>query len=106
MGTPLNFQTPMPSQPGSSDWQRQMPEQSATQYWQPDISSQPGSYYSFGHVPSHMGRPNLQTTIETHHDVDGIFDQNIPNREKKEQFYPSNVLIKLKIRVRRLIYRL
>nr|GEY22301.1 hypothetical protein [Tanacetum cinerariifolium] len=26
-------------------------------------------------VPSHMGRPNLQTTIETHHDVDGIFDQ-------------------------------
>nr|GEU42523.1 phospholipase-like protein [Tanacetum cinerariifolium] len=26
-------------------------------------------------VPSHMGRPNLKTTIETHHDVDGIFDQ-------------------------------
>nr|GEV38869.1 hypothetical protein [Tanacetum cinerariifolium] len=25
MGTPSNFQTPMPSQPGSSDWQRQMP---------------------------------------------------------------------------------
>nr|GEY46473.1 hypothetical protein [Tanacetum cinerariifolium] len=49
MGTPPNFQTPMPSQPGSSDWQRR--------------------------VPSHMGRPNLQTTIETHHDVDGIFDQ-------------------------------
>nr|GEW62671.1 phospholipase-like protein [Tanacetum cinerariifolium] len=50
-------------------------ERSATQYWQPDISSQPGSYYSFGQVTSHMGRPNLQTTIETHHDVDGIFDQ-------------------------------
>ncbi|GJS11055.1 phospholipase-like protein [Tanacetum coccineum] len=86
MCTPPNFQTPMPSQPGSSDWQRQMPAQSATQYWQPDISSQPGSYYSFGQVPSHMGRPNLQTTIETHHDVDGIFDQNIPNRGKREQF--------------------
>nr|GFB02619.1 hypothetical protein [Tanacetum cinerariifolium] len=74
MGTAPNFQTPMPSQHGSSDWQRQMPTQSATQYWQPDISSQPGSYYSFGQVPSHMGTPNLQTTIETHHDVDGIFD--------------------------------
>ncbi|GJU18223.1 hypothetical protein Tco_1146189 [Tanacetum coccineum] len=86
MGTPPNFQTPMPSQPGSSVWQRQMPAQSATQYWQPGTSSQPGSYYSFGRVPSHMGRQNLQTTIETHDDVDGIFDQNIPNREKKEQF--------------------
>ncbi|GJV92472.1 hypothetical protein Tco_1540285 [Tanacetum coccineum] len=59
---------------------------SATQYWQPDTSSQPGSYYSFGRVPSHMGRQNLQTTIETHDDVDGIFDQNIPNRGKREQF--------------------
>ncbi|GJS83598.1 phospholipase-like protein [Tanacetum coccineum] len=86
MGTPPNFQTPMPSQPGSSVWQRQMPAQSATQYWQPGTSSQPGSYYSFGRVPSHMGRQNLQTTIETHDDVDGIFDQNIPNREKREQF--------------------
>ncbi|GKB72318.1 phospholipase-like protein, partial [Tanacetum coccineum] len=86
MGTPPNFQTPMPSQPGSSVWQRQMPAQSATQYWQPDTSSQPGSYYSFGRVPSHMGRQNLQTTIETHDDVDGIFDQNIPNRGKREQF--------------------
>ncbi|GKA82690.1 hypothetical protein Tco_0789438 [Tanacetum coccineum] len=53
-----------------------MPAQSATQYWQPDTSSQPGSYYSFGRVPSHMGRQNLQTTIETHDDVDGIFNQH------------------------------
>nr|GEU48017.1 hypothetical protein [Tanacetum cinerariifolium] len=75
MGTPLNFQTPMRSQPGSSGWQRQMPEQTAIHYWQP--SSQPGSYYSFGQVPSHIGRPNLQTTIETQHDVDGIVDQLI-----------------------------
>ncbi|GJW11917.1 hypothetical protein Tco_1577744 [Tanacetum coccineum] len=86
MGTPPNFQTPMQSQPGSSVWQRQMPAQSATQYWQPDTSSQPGSYYSFGRVPSHMGRQNLQTTIETHDDVDGIFYQNIPNRGRREQF--------------------
>nr|GEZ52569.1 ChaC-like family protein [Tanacetum cinerariifolium] len=48
MGTPSNFQTPMRSQPGSSDWQRQMSEQ-----------------------------PNLQTTIETQLDVDGIVDQEI-----------------------------
>ncbi|GJR33630.1 hypothetical protein Tco_1209314 [Tanacetum coccineum] len=86
MGMPSNFQTPMPSQPGSSVWQRQMLAQSATQYWQPDTSSQPGSYYSFGRVPSHIGRQNLQTTIETHDDVDGIFNQNIPNRGKREQF--------------------
>ncbi|GJZ31442.1 hypothetical protein Tco_0576489 [Tanacetum coccineum] len=65
MGTPPNFQTPMPSQPGSSDWQRQMSAQSATQYWQPDISSQPGSYYSFGQVAIliWVGK-NLQTTID------------------------------------------
>nr|GEX15490.1 hypothetical protein [Tanacetum cinerariifolium] len=42
MGTPSNFQTPMRSQLGSSDWQRQMPEQSASQYWQP--LPQPGSF--------------------------------------------------------------
>ncbi|GJX68121.1 hypothetical protein Tco_0303848 [Tanacetum coccineum] len=86
MGTPPNFQTPMQSQPGSSVWQRQMPVQSATQYWQPDTTSQPGSYYSFGQVPFHMGRQNLQTTSETHDDVDGIFYQNIPNRGRREQF--------------------
>ncbi|GKB35012.1 hypothetical protein Tco_0879954 [Tanacetum coccineum] len=62
-----------------------MPAQSATQYWQPDISSQPGSYYSFGQVPSHMGRPNFQTTIETHHDVDGIFD-HFPSKYKLTSF--------------------
>ncbi|GKD18342.1 hypothetical protein Tco_1207500, partial [Tanacetum coccineum] len=59
-----NFQTPMRSQLGSSDWQRQMPEQSASHYWQP--SSQPGSYYSFG--------------------------QNIPNKGKKQQ-HPSKYLV-------------
>nr|GEV76663.1 phospholipase-like protein [Tanacetum cinerariifolium] len=83
MGTPSNFQTPIRSQPGSSDWQRQMPEQSVSQYWQPSL--QPGYYYSFGQVPSHIGMPNLQTTIETQHDVDGLVDQNIPNRGKRKQ---------------------
>ncbi|GJZ48772.1 RNA-directed DNA polymerase, eukaryota, reverse transcriptase zinc-binding domain protein [Tanacetum coccineum] len=91
MGTPPNFQTPMQSQPGSSVWQRQMPAHSATQYWQPDTSSQPGSYYSFGQVPFHMGRQNLQTTIETHDDVDGIFYQNIPNRERRDSFSLASI---------------
>nr|GFB23679.1 hypothetical protein [Tanacetum cinerariifolium] len=80
----------MRSQPGSSDWQRQMPEQSASQYWQP--SSQPVSYYLFGQMPSHIGRPNLQTTIETQHDFDGLVDQNNPNREKRQQL-PSKYLV-------------
>ncbi|GJZ87484.1 putative ribonuclease H-like domain-containing protein [Tanacetum coccineum] len=75
MGTPPKFQTPMRSQPGSSDCQRQMPEQLASHYWQP--SPHPGSYNSFARVPSHMGRPNLQPTIDTQHDVDGIVDQEI-----------------------------
>ncbi|GKF71157.1 hypothetical protein Tco_0207271 [Tanacetum coccineum] len=35
MGAPPNFQTPMWSQPSSSDWQRQMPEQSASQICKP-----------------------------------------------------------------------
>nr|GFD08116.1 hypothetical protein [Tanacetum cinerariifolium] len=52
-----------------------MLEQSASQYWQP--SPQPGSYYSFGQVTSHIGRPNLQTTIETQHDFDGLVDQQV-----------------------------
>ncbi|GKA28833.1 hypothetical protein Tco_0715078 [Tanacetum coccineum] len=64
-----------------------MPEQSASHYWQP--SSHPGSYYSFGQVSSHMGRPNMQTTFDTQHDVDGI---NIPNRGKRQQL-PSKYLV-------------
>ncbi|GJR01456.1 phospholipase-like protein [Tanacetum coccineum] len=90
MGAPPNFQTPMRSQPSSSDWQRQMPEQSASHYWRP--SSHPGSYYSFGQPPSHMVRPNLQTTIETQHDVEAIVDQNIPNRGRRQQV-PSKYLV-------------
>nr|GFD09267.1 hypothetical protein [Tanacetum cinerariifolium] len=50
------------------------------------------SYYSFGHVPSHIGRPNLQTTIETQHDFDGLVDQNISNRGKRQQL-PSKYLV-------------
>nr|GEV63936.1 phospholipase-like protein [Tanacetum cinerariifolium] len=92
MGTPSNFQTTMRSQNGSSDWERQMPKQSASHYWQP--SPQPCSYYSFGQVPSHIGRPNLKTTIETQHDVDGIVDQPISktkNKGKKANLSPLNL---------------
>ncbi|GKC90259.1 hypothetical protein Tco_1150908, partial [Tanacetum coccineum] len=68
----------------------QMSEQSASHYWQP--SSHPGSYYSFGQPPSHMVRPNLQTTIETQHDVEAIVDHNIPNRGRRQQV-PSKYLV-------------
>ncbi|GJY16073.1 hypothetical protein Tco_0386495 [Tanacetum coccineum] len=92
MGTLPNIQTPMWSQPGSYDRQRQMPEQSASHYWQP--SSHPDYYASFGQgqVSSHMGRPDMQFTIDTQHDVDGTVDENIPNRGKRQQV-PSKYLV-------------
>ncbi|GJY11682.1 phospholipase-like protein [Tanacetum coccineum] len=65
-------------------------ELATSHYWQP--SSHPGSYNSFARVPSHMGRQNLQTTIDTQHDVDGIVQQNIPNRGKRQQL-PSKYLV-------------
>nr|GEW96178.1 hypothetical protein [Tanacetum cinerariifolium] len=49
------------------------------------------AYFSIW-VPSHIGRPNLQTTIETQHDVDGLVDENISNREKRQQL-PSKYLV-------------
>ncbi|GJY84343.1 hypothetical protein Tco_0497719 [Tanacetum coccineum] len=80
IGTPTHWQTPRPSQHGSSNWQAQMsaqvgpsnwqshmPAQSATPYWQPAFPSHPGTY-----------NPNLQPSIERHHD-------NILNRGKREQ---------------------
>nr|GEW53106.1 hypothetical protein [Tanacetum cinerariifolium] len=44
-------------------------------------------------VPSHIGRPNLQTTIETQHDFDGLVDQNIPNRGKRQQLPSKQELL-------------
>nr|GEW20043.1 transposase, MuDR, MULE transposase domain protein [Tanacetum cinerariifolium] len=75
IGMPTNWQTPMPSQPGSSNWQRQMPAHSATPFWQPAIPSHPGTYNYKIPIPSHMGNPNLQPPIGRHHDVVGLFDQ-------------------------------
>ncbi|GJS29903.1 hypothetical protein Tco_0490523 [Tanacetum coccineum] len=37
MGTPTNWQTSMPSQPGSSNWQSKMPAYTPTPNWQPPI---------------------------------------------------------------------
>ncbi|GJY29526.1 hypothetical protein Tco_0405293 [Tanacetum coccineum] len=42
MGTPINWQTPRPSQPGSSNWQSQMPAYTPSPNWQPPIPSHPG----------------------------------------------------------------
>ncbi|GJV62345.1 phospholipase-like protein [Tanacetum coccineum] len=42
MGTPTNWQTSMPSQPGSSNWQSQMPAYTPTPNWQPPIQSHSG----------------------------------------------------------------
>ncbi|GKC70658.1 phospholipase-like protein [Tanacetum coccineum] len=71
-----NWQTQMPAQPGPSNWQSQMPAQSATPYWQPAFPSHPGSYNWQSPIPSHMGNPNLQPSIERHHDAVGLFNQS------------------------------
>nr|GEU41790.1 reverse transcriptase domain, reverse transcriptase zinc-binding domain protein [Tanacetum cinerariifolium] len=59
IGTPTNWQTPMSSQPGSSNCQSP--------------------------IPSHMGNPILQPPIGRHHDVTGLFDQNILNPKRRER---------------------
>nr|GEW80625.1 hypothetical protein [Tanacetum cinerariifolium] len=46
MGTPTNWKTSIPSQPGSSNWQSQMPAYTPTPNWQPSI-------------PSHLGDAGL-----------------------------------------------
>nr|GEX28196.1 hypothetical protein [Tanacetum cinerariifolium] len=69
MGTPTNWQTPMPSQPGSSNWQSQMTAQSATPFMQPVILLHPGTYNWQIQIPSHMGNPNSQTPTERHPDA-------------------------------------
>nr|GEW04075.1 phospholipase-like protein [Tanacetum cinerariifolium] len=49
-----------------------------------DGSTRP--YPSWNDVPSYIGRPNLQTTIETQHDFDGLVDQG-----KKANLSPVNL---------------
>nr|GEW30501.1 hypothetical protein [Tanacetum cinerariifolium] len=85
IGTPTNWQTSMSSQPGPSNWKIQMSAQSATPYWKPAFPSHRGDYNWQSLIPSHMGNPNLQPPIERHHDVVGLFNQNILNRGKREQ---------------------
>ncbi|GKC15654.1 phospholipase-like protein [Tanacetum coccineum] len=81
IGTPTHWQTPRPSQDGSSNWQAQMsaqvglsnwhshmPAQSATPYWQLAFPSHPGTY-----------NPNLQPSIKRHHDAAGLFNHVMQN---------------------------
>nr|GEU35475.1 reverse transcriptase domain, reverse transcriptase zinc-binding domain protein [Tanacetum cinerariifolium] len=89
IGTLTNWQTLMPSQPGSSNWQRQMPTHLATPFWQPAIPSHPGTYNWQSPIPSHMGNLILQPPIGRHHDVTGLFDQS-PYMEQP----PSTILPK------------
>nr|GEW67501.1 hypothetical protein [Tanacetum cinerariifolium] len=85
MGTPTNWQTPMPTQLGSSNWQSQMAAQSATSFMQPGIPSHPGTYNWQSQISSHMDNLNSQTPIETHPDAAGLLNHNIPNRGKRKQ---------------------
>ncbi|GJU55843.1 phospholipase-like protein [Tanacetum coccineum] len=62
-----------------------MSAQSATPYWKPAFPSHPGGYNLQSPIPSHTGNQNLQPPIERHHDADGLFNQNILNRGKREQ---------------------
>nr|GEV17013.1 hypothetical protein [Tanacetum cinerariifolium] len=78
IGTPTNWQTPMPSQPGLSNWQSKMSAQWATPYWQPAFPSHPGDYNWQSPIPSHMGNSNFQPPIERHHDATGLFNQKQP----------------------------
>nr|GEX17637.1 phospholipase-like protein [Tanacetum cinerariifolium] len=59
--------------------------QSATPYWQPAFLSHPGTYSWQSPIPSHIGNLNLEPPIERHYDAAGLFNQNIPNRGKREQ---------------------
>nr|GFC45848.1 hypothetical protein [Tanacetum cinerariifolium] len=108
MGTPTNWQTPMPSQPGSSNWQSHMAAQSATPFMQPAISSHPDTYNYQSQIPSHVGiqirKPLLKrimmvpaywtriyrieergNNVPTH--IDGLHTWN----NLLLKFYPSNV---------------
>ncbi|GKD00832.1 hypothetical protein Tco_1171106, partial [Tanacetum coccineum] len=73
MATP-NWQTPMPSQPGSSNWQSQMPSQSATPNWEPRILSCPGTSYWQSQMPSHWATPNWQPSSPLHPHDAGLFN--------------------------------
>ncbi|GJU99254.1 hypothetical protein Tco_1328525 [Tanacetum coccineum] len=87
IGTSTHWQTPPPSQPGSSNWQAHMPAQHGPSNWQSHMPAQSATPYWQPAFPSHPGtyNPNLQPSIKRHHDVAGLFNQNILNRGKREQ---------------------
>ncbi|GJS10489.1 phospholipase-like protein [Tanacetum coccineum] len=59
MGTPINWQTPRSSQPGSSNWQSQMPAYTLTPSWQPPIPSHPGDAGLCDSRPRREHRPSI-----------------------------------------------
>nr|GEZ75421.1 hypothetical protein [Tanacetum cinerariifolium] len=81
--------------PRVAAWSKKKRRNANAKHWTPLYISQPTNedvktysilrYTWAFKVTSHMGRPNLQTTIETHHDVDGIFDQ-FPSKCKLNPF--------------------
>nr|GEU89099.1 hypothetical protein [Tanacetum cinerariifolium] len=68
------------------DWMlSQIPAQPATPYCQPVFPSYSSTYNWQSPILSHMGNPNLEPPIKRHHDVAGLFNQNILNPGKREQ---------------------
>nr|GEU43069.1 phospholipase-like protein [Tanacetum cinerariifolium] len=59
MGTPINWKTPRPSQPGSSNWQIQMPAYTPTPNWQSSIPSHPGDAGLCHPRPRREQRPSV-----------------------------------------------
>ncbi|GJV79670.1 hypothetical protein Tco_1515540, partial [Tanacetum coccineum] len=80
IGTPTHWQTPRPSQPGSSNWQAHQAAQQGPSNWQSHMSAQSATPYWQPAFPPHPGtyNPNLQPSIERHHDAAGLFNQK-PN---------------------------
>ncbi|GJU72725.1 hypothetical protein Tco_1264130 [Tanacetum coccineum] len=59
MGTPINRQTPRPSQASSSNWQSQMPTYTPSPIWQPHIPSHPGDVGLCDPRPRREQRPSV-----------------------------------------------
>ncbi|GJQ96135.1 phospholipase-like protein [Tanacetum coccineum] len=81
MGTPTNWQTSMPSQPGSSNWQSQMPAYTPT-----PMPSQPGSSNWQSQMPAYTPTPNWQPPIPSHSVDAGLCDPR-PRRVHRPSVY-------------------
>ncbi|GJZ93009.1 phospholipase-like protein [Tanacetum coccineum] len=98
MATP-NWQTPMPSYPGTSNWQSQMPSLSATPNWRTPMPSHPSTSNWQSQMPSHSATPNWQPPIPSHpHDVGLLNPERSSSRVYRRTPYmdlpPTTVLPK------------